>query len=69
LENDFYYKNIFRALSGGFIQLAGINLSNLLKTSVDLKIISGYKNWKDTINDALIRLKNSDDESEFKISF
>jgi ATP-dependent helicase/nuclease subunit B len=69
LENDFYYKNIFRALSGGFIQLAGINLSNLLKTSVDLKIISGYKNWKDTINDALIRLNNSDDVSDSRFHF
>lgn len=50
LENDFYYKNIFRALSLNFLKISQIDLSNLLKASVDLKIVAGYKNWTDKLN-------------------
>lgn len=53
LENDFYYKNIFRSLSLNYLKIAQIDLSNLLKTSVNLKVVSGYKNWIDKLNDAL----------------
>ena len=53
LENDFYYKNIFRSLSLNYLKIAQIDLSNLLKASVNLKIVSGYKNWVDKLNDAL----------------
>ncbi|MCZ6701538.1 MAG: PD-(D/E)XK nuclease family protein [Ignavibacteria bacterium] len=54
LENDFYYKNIFRSLNSNIIEIADVDLSNLLQASVELKIISGLKNWKDRLNDAII---------------
>jgi ATP-dependent helicase/nuclease subunit B len=63
LENDFYYKNIFRAFSSGFLQDDGIDISNLLKISVELKIISGYDNWINRIKAALSELSLSEDES------
>jgi len=53
LENDFYYKNIFRSLSLNYLKISQIDLSNLLKASVNLKVVSGYKNWVDKLNDAL----------------
>ncbi len=66
LENDFYYKNIFRALSGGYFKLEDIDVSNLLKVSVDLKIISGYENWINSIQDALISAEDKrDDDNKF----
>ena len=64
-ENDYYYKNIFRALSGNLIQIANVSVSNLLNASVNLKIISGYQNWIDSISDALKKQKEKfDDEME-----
>ncbi|MCL5028703.1 MAG: PD-(D/E)XK nuclease family protein [Bacteroidetes bacterium] len=66
LENDFYYKNIFRALSGGYFKLKNIDTSNLLKVSINLKIISGYNNWVDTIQDAIT---NADDKNEDENNF
>ena len=66
LENDFYYRNIFRALSGGYLKFANIDKSNLLRASVDLKIISGYNNWINTLQDALLRIEEGeDDENSF----
>lgn len=49
LENNFYYKNIFRAFSGRWVDVEGIDLSNLLRVSSNLKIISGYSNWLESI--------------------
>lgn len=60
-ENDFYYKNIFRSLSLNYLKVAGIDLSNLLKASVQLKIVSGYANWIDKLNDALNQPANYED--------
>jgi ATP-dependent helicase/nuclease subunit B len=54
IENDFYYKNIFRALSSNIVKIADVDLNNLLQASVELKVISGIKNWKDRLNDAII---------------
>jgi len=53
LENDFYYRNIFRALNSSYINFEGVDLSNLLKVSIQLKIISGYDNWNNSIQTAL----------------
>ena len=64
LENDFYYKNILRALSGGYLDAIGVRKSNLIRVSVELKIISGYKNWVDSIQDALMQ-KSEEDNEEF----
>lgn len=53
LENDFYYRNIFRALNNSYINIGEVDLSNLLKISIQLKIISGYANWNNSIQAAL----------------
>lgn len=68
LENDFYYKNILRALSGGFLDNAGISQSNLLRVSVELKIISGFSNWKNSIEESLARVSDYDDEEFVNLS-
>jgi ATP-dependent helicase/nuclease subunit B len=60
IENDFYYKNIFRALSNDIIEIGDIDLNNLLKASIELKVISGFKNWINNINDAVIEQQNDD---------
>jgi ATP-dependent helicase/nuclease subunit B len=66
LENNFYYKNIFRALTGNWINVIGIDLSNLLKVSSNLKIISGYTNWIEVIERTLeeIELLEYDEDNE-----
>ena len=59
-ENDYYYKNIFRAFSSGFLLEMGIEISYLLKTSVELKIVSGYENWITKIESAISELSLPD---------
>ncbi|MCF8243370.1 MAG: exodeoxyribonuclease V subunit gamma [Melioribacteraceae bacterium] len=61
LESDFYYKSIFRGLSSGFISLKNIDLQNLIKTASELKIVIGKNNWINSIDDAIKRLKYSDE--------
>lgn len=67
IERDFYYKNLFRALNNHLIDVGNIDLNNLLKVSVELKVVSGINNWKERLNDAIIE-EQYDDESinEFK---
>ncbi len=62
IENDFYYKNIFRALSGKNITPKSFDLSSLLKASVKLKIIAGYDNWRNSLLDAINNTVSNDDE-------
>lgn len=62
LENDFYYKNIFRALSGRWIEFKGIDLSNLLAVSANLKIVAGFNQWISSIENALEQIQNDFDE-------
>lgn len=69
LENDFYYRNILRALSGGYLETIGIHQSNLMRVSVELKIISGYQNWKNSINDALSQNFEEVDDEFSNLSF
>jgi ATP-dependent helicase/nuclease subunit B len=52
-ENDFYYKNIFRSLSSGFITIPDVNLSDLIITASELSIISGYNNWVTAVEDGM----------------
>lgn len=65
LENDFYYKNIFRALSLNYLKAAQINLPNLLKASVQLKVVSGYKNWVDKLQNAIHQPSKYEDNDSF----
>lgn len=62
LENNFYYKNIFRALTGRWIKINGLDLSNLLRVSSNLKIVSGYKNWIDSISRTIDEINYNDYE-------
>ncbi|MDH3267895.1 MAG: exodeoxyribonuclease V subunit gamma, partial [Ignavibacteria bacterium] len=62
LENDFYYKNIFRAFSSEFLETMGIDIPDLLKTSVELNIVSGYENWMNKIVSAISELSSSDEQ-------
>ncbi len=67
IENDFYYKNIFRALSNEFTGKLSIDLNNLLKASIELKVISGFKTWKERLNDAVEeRVLGEDTEDGYK---
>ena len=53
IENDFYFKNIFRAVSGKFIDAKGIDLSNLYRVSSELKIVAGRQNWINILSDLI----------------
>ncbi|WP_337864566.1 PD-(D/E)XK nuclease family protein [Ignavibacterium sp.] len=67
VENNFYYKNIFRTLSGKWIELDGIDLSNLLLVASNLKIVSGFNNWIESIDNKLAEISdlNQDEENNF----
>ena len=62
LENDYYYKNIFRAFSSSFLSSMGIEISSLLNTSVELKVISGYDNWINKISSAITELSSPENK-------
>lgn len=65
IENNFYFKNIFRALSSGFVDVHRINVANLYLVSSELKIVSGKENWINTLKDAISNfdLANGSDEN------
>lgn len=63
-ENDFYFKNIFRALSSGFVDSPGIGISNLYRVSSELNIVAGKENWINTLNDAIANLRHTGDDDE-----
>jgi ATP-dependent helicase/nuclease subunit B len=63
LGNDFYFKNIFRAFSGGLLDSIGIDISNLLKASVELKIVSAFDNWISKLNSKISDLEMREGES------
>lgn len=67
IENNFYYKNIFRTLSGKWIDLGGVDLSNILKVASNLKIVAGYNNWIESIDNVIeeMKISNEDDERNF----
>ncbi|MGD8306472.1 MAG: PD-(D/E)XK nuclease family protein [Ignavibacteria bacterium] len=66
IVNDFYYKNIFRSLSNNFIQFGDVDLNNLLKASVDLKIISGLKIWKDRLTASISEEQITGEFNDYK---
>lgn len=61
-ENDFYFKNIFRAFSSIFIESDKIDLSIILKASVDLKIVSGFDNWMTRTENKIKEIQADEDE-------
>jgi len=68
LENDFYYKNLMRSLHSGFIDVKGINVTNISAVSKELKIVAGKNNWLYRINEAIGKTENNiDNYSEIKV--
>jgi ATP-dependent helicase/nuclease subunit B len=63
LENDFYFKNIFRAFSGGFMGKMDVDISNLLKVSIELKIVSGFDNWLNRLKAVIAEVSSSDEQT------
>lgn len=64
-ENDYYYQNILRALSSGYLITENIDTYNLYKVSSQLKIISGKENWINTLTESIENIKlNSDEDIE-----
>ncbi|MBX3009148.1 MAG: exodeoxyribonuclease V subunit gamma [Melioribacteraceae bacterium] len=65
LENDFYYKNVFRSLGSGFWETMNIDSHNLLRVSEQLKIVTGYQNWVNSIQNEIssLRFSNSNEDS------
>ncbi len=67
-ENDFYFKNILRAISSGFVAGGEFDYSNLHRVASELKIVSGKNNWITILTDSLKSLNNSSDEDEEEIN-
>ena len=66
LENDFYYKNIFRALSGNIITSSNIDYYGLMRACTQLKITSGIENWRNALKDGI---NMSDSEGNETVAF
>ncbi len=67
-ENDFYFKNIFRALGSGFVDSSTIDMSNLYLVSSELNIVSGKENWINMLSDAICNLRRFGDDDEERIA-
>lgn len=63
IENDYYYKSLYRALNSAFADDFDIDVTNLQKIASEFKIISGKENWLSIINQEIANIKN-DDENE-----
>ncbi|HEX2866324.1 MAG TPA: PD-(D/E)XK nuclease family protein [Ignavibacteriales bacterium] len=64
LENDFYFKNIFRALSGSFLNFDRISLSNLMRVAARQKIVAGYDSWTGRLKEAITAIDQSRDSAD-----
>lgn len=62
IENDFFYKNLFRALSNEQLRIKGIDLAGLLKVSARLRIVAGYSNWTASLRDAIDSCRYIEDD-------
>ncbi|RJP65098.1 MAG: hypothetical protein C4539_13780 [Ignavibacteriales bacterium] len=66
LENDFYFKNISRALSCGFLHFGNVDLSKILSVAENLKVISGYNIWRHKIQQSIIDLDEEYDLDDYE---
>lgn len=65
MENNFYYKNIFRALTGRWIKIDELDFPNFIRAASGMKIIFGYSNWVETLNRTINEIKtNTTDEDD-----
>ncbi len=60
--NDYYFKNIFRALSGRYFEHSDIDVANLNYVASELKIVSGLYNWKNSINNSIGKTFGDEDK-------
>lgn len=65
-ENDFYYKNLFRALSSNILEFDGLTMNDMMVAASELKIVGGIKKWKGAL--ARLKLMPQSSREEFKIS-
>lgn len=61
IENDYFYKSIFRALNSSFVENFSIDVYNLQKIAAEFKIISGKENWLSIIKQEISNTRNEDD--------
>ncbi|MCP5064367.1 MAG: hypothetical protein GY936_18150 [Ignavibacteriae bacterium] len=66
IEHDFYYNDIARVLTNGFINIKNVDLSNLLTVASELKIISSKSDWEILINDALALLSYNKELTKYE---
>lgn len=66
IENDFYYKSLFRALSSGYCSVLKIDVSNLYKISSELGIISDYNKWIKDIDATISFISNYENSNNEK---
>lgn len=63
-ENNYYFRNILRALNSGFIETGNIDAENLKKTASELKIVSGKDTWREKIKNEINIAGTKDDDPE-----
>ncbi len=63
LENDYFYKDIFRAFSNVYVKNDNIDLDVLIKVATKLKIVGGKTNWKKKLNNVLMFTKTLNGEN------
>ncbi len=51
IEGDYFYHDIARVVSNGFLNFDSIDLNNLISVASELKITGGKKNWEQIISD------------------
>ncbi|MBN1301544.1 MAG: exodeoxyribonuclease V subunit gamma [Melioribacteraceae bacterium] len=61
-ENDFYYKNIARAMQNNFVNKYDIDVNNLIRMGSLIKVVKGYSNWIDGLDKAIKFIDDSDTE-------
>ena len=64
LENDYFYKDIFRAFSNVYVRNINIDLDVLIKVATNLKIVGGKTNWEKKLSNALSFTGSFDEENE-----
>jgi len=63
IENNYYFKNVLRALNSGFLSLPGVDPENLKRAAAELKIVSGKETWLNKLNSEIYLTKgNSEDD-------
>ena len=68
LQNEFYYKSIFRAFTNSLVAHFDLDLNNLLETAKSLKIVAGWNNWILGIDNAKAALQFDDFAGEESLS-